>query len=135
MRAIPIGLNAWKTDSFYYYAVADKVLHEGRVKYLLFFDVDQVLEYMPFLSAQIFPTPNGFHAIGDSLESAEMKSLWFEVWRRYYPDSDYQLNNISWLAPHSHEELDFILKVVGDAEMFSCKYYRDKAVFSSGPLQ
>src|SRR5437773_2028707 len=97
--AIPIGMNAPKTDKLYYYAVADKVLVGNKIQYLLFFDVDHKAFWprREWPSYQLFDTSNGFHAIAKFLGDAGMKKYWFETWKKEWPDSDYQLNNISWL--------------------------------------
>ena len=132
MRTIPIGTNAPKTDKLYYYAIADKVLIKGRIRYMLFFDADEPFRKSPWEYTQIFHTPNGFHAIFRTYANfANTKKTWFREWKEYYPDSDYQLNNISWLAPHSREELQFILGICAPSIPLSCKYYRDKAVFDT----
>lgn len=135
MRAVPIGLQSPKTEQFYRYAVADKVLQGGKIKYMLFFDADESYYGEPqeggVWGMKVFETKNGFHAISGYSGDALDKRIWYEEWKHCYPKSDYQMNNISWLAPHSKKELDFILKICYPAEPLSCKYYRDKAVVES----
>ena len=114
----------------FFYALSDKVLVDGRVQYVLYFDGDEEYHGGPTqeFDFHVFQTRNGFHAVSDMLGSAEEKRFWYELWKEYYPDSDYMLGNLNWLAPQSGWEFDFIVKTAMTRPLVS-RYYRDKAVF------
>lgn len=119
------------SSTFRAYAIGDKVLTKDGLRYLLFYDFDGRFPAgvpLTYGNYRVFPTPNGFHAIGSLLGPAWLKQEWFRFWRAEFP-SDYRLANLNWLAPHSRAELDFILDVSAGAELLKCHYYRDKAVF------
>ena len=124
--------------NFYSYGYPDKVLSEDgkRVVYLLFFDYDGKYRGQPSgmspSSFKVFPTRNGFHAIGAFRGDSYDKKFWYERWAAKYPDTDYPLRNENVLAPRSKEEKGFILSLRPKAQFVRVvKYYRDKAVFES----
>ena len=112
------------------FALSDKLLVDGRLQYVLYFDADQGYTGGPSeeFDFQVFKTRNGFHAVGNLLASAEEKRFWYELWKEWYPESDYMLGNLNWLAPASQEEFDFINRVARVRPLLS-RYYRDKAVW------
>jgi hypothetical protein len=118
--------------TFRAYAIGDKVLTREGIRYLLFYDYDgpDTPLYAGAHSFAAFKTPNGWHLIAYTLGTAEEKRSWWKEWQRHWP-SDYRLSNLNWLAPHSKDEFDFIMWLIGeeDAEFLKCSYYRDKAVF------
>lgn len=124
-----IGLTDLRRPELWRVAVADK-LEDGR--YLLFFDGDEPFRgsKQPTWCYRTFETPNGFHAIGTGRTSAASKRHWYELWKETYPDSDYQLNNLSWLSPHTRAEAKFITEVARGVPL-TCIHYRDKAVFEN----
>ena len=126
-----------KKYKFYVRGIGDRLLTpKGKITYMLFFDVDEDYSGSPAEyreKARIFPTKNGFHAIGFDLTNLQQKIAWFNAWKQCYPKSDYPLHSFSWLHPHSDQETLFICEVAMKAIPLSmlptCEYYRDKEVF------
>jgi hypothetical protein len=129
-------------DLFRINAIGDKLLVDGKIRYLMFFEADEPYrggaywdwnrrsDIVPW---KVFKTPNGFHVINSALATPQGKRFWFETWKRRYKHSDYLLDNTNWLAPHSEEELDFIVNLCTNYGVFPniVRYYRDKAVFET----
>lgn len=124
-----------KKHRFYVRGIGDRLLTlQGSITYMLFFDVDEAFRGIPVgWNCEIFPTKNGFHAVGLDLVNLEQKIAWYNAWKQLYPKSDYPLHSFSWLHPHSNKETLFICKVAMKAiplDMLpTCEYYRDKEVF------
>jgi hypothetical protein len=116
--------------TFRAYAIGDKVLTKEGIRYLLFYDYDgpDTPLYTGTHAFAAFKTPNGWHLIAYSLGTAEEKRGWWKEWQHYWP-SDYRISNLNWLAPHSKDEFDFIMWLIGDNRFLKCDYYRDKDVF------
>lgn len=133
VKECPVGghwcCSDWKDkDRFFVRAIGDKLLVDGKVRYMGFFEIDEPFAGGPtVLPYQIFPTKNGCHIVSWELMSAFQKRVWFEAWKEYYPRSDYLLNNWNWLHPHTREETKFIL-TRSKVEPQTVRYFRDKAV-------
>lgn len=111
-------------------AIGDKLLVDGKLKYMLFFEGDEAFRGGPFKwTYKLFPTENGWHVVADELGNAESKLEWFACWKALYPDSDYILANWNWLHPHSREEATFILSR-SPAEPQTCLYFKDKSIWT-----
>ena len=99
---------------------------------MLFFDADEPYRGAPKgWVVRIYPTRNGFHAIGVNVVDAYLKWEWWNDWKEIYPDSDYFLANLNWLAPACEEELEFIEWLSAVELPIMSKYYRDKRVFET----
>jgi hypothetical protein len=110
-------------------AIGDKLLIDGKVRYMLFFESDEPFRGgPPWWPYRLFPTKNGWHVVAYGLGTAEDKKKWYACWKELYPESDYLLGNWNWLRPHSRPEATFILsrsKVVPR----QTRYYRDKEIW------
>ena len=57
--------DARRRPELYVRALGDRLLTQGKIIYLEFMDVDSSFRGLPDgIEARIFPTKNGFHAIG-----------------------------------------------------------------------
>lgn len=129
-----------KKTLFLVRGISDKLLTREGIRYLLFFDVDreevkeEELSYKISYPFRLFFTTNGFHAVGFGVHVSYGKKLWFESWKKIYPNSDFGIRRGT-LRPASFDELTFITSQIPfnslliEPDFFD--YYRDKKVFES----
>jgi hypothetical protein len=124
---LPSNPNRFRVRAF-----GDKVLLEGRIKFMLFFESDEKFRGGPFHVGpyRLFPTPDGWHVVGEEVATAEKKRHWFAAWKDLYPDSDYKLDRWNFLRPHTKAEAEFILTRSGAVPQ-TCYYYRDKQTWET----
>lgn len=120
---------------FFVLAFGDKVLVDGTVRYMQFFDIDdhpvlRIHKTSNRSKYRAFATPNGSHIVGKQIVSPTGKRRFYLKWKNRHPNADYKLANWNWLKPQSEEELKFIQSLIQKVDEYQvCTYYRDKRVF------
>lgn len=120
-----------RIEEFKVLAFGDKFVINDEIRYLPFFEADEPYRGgISTMAYSVWPTPNGFHIVGEKLTDAEGKRRWFELWAAQYPSSDYKLNNWNFLRPASFEEAACIFRLAPRKPKM-VRYYRDKKVFEN----